>query len=128
VAIIRHPKVELGVAELIAERRVGKERCYFLLSAIPPYTGQCSHIGHVGHVGHVCCLCTALMLCDVLYSHTLGVCVTYKTCFGFDDRIYWTFIQLDTTFRKSLSSTGHSRLLTALQLQLNCQFCWRLVI
>jgi hypothetical protein len=28
------------------------------------------------------------------YCHVLGVCVTYKTGFGFDDRISWTFIQL----------------------------------
>jgi hypothetical protein len=40
--------------------------------------------------------------------------VTHKTSFGFDDRIYLTFIQLVTTFHNSLSSTGHSRLLTTL--------------
>jgi hypothetical protein len=49
-----------------------------------------------------------------------GVCVTYKTGFGFNDRIYWACIQLVTAFHKSLSSTGHSRLLTTL-LQLHCQ-------
>jgi hypothetical protein len=47
--------------------------------------------------------------------------MTYKTGFGFDDRICWTFIQFVTTFRRSLSSTGHSRLLTTLLLKLNCQ-------
>jgi hypothetical protein len=40
--------------------------------------------------------------------------MTYKTGFGLDDRIYWTFIQLVTSFHKSLSSTGQSRLLTPL--------------
>jgi hypothetical protein len=40
--------------------------------------------------------------------------VTKKTGFGFDDRIYWTFIQLVTIFHKSLSSNGHSRLLITL--------------
>jgi hypothetical protein len=51
----------------------------------------------------------------------LGVCVTYKMEFGFDERIHCTFTQLVTTFHKSLSSTGHFRLLTTLLLQLNCQ-------
>jgi hypothetical protein len=50
----------------------------------------------------------------------MGVCVSYKTGFGFDDRIYWTFIQL-VTFHKSLSSIGQSRFLTPLLLQLICQ-------
>jgi hypothetical protein len=51
----------------------------------------------------VICLNTCLS-----YRHVLGVCVTYKTGFGFDDRICWTFIQLVTTFHNSLSSTGHT--------------------
>jgi hypothetical protein len=40
--------------------------------------------------------------------------VTNKTDFGFHDRIYGTFIKLVTTFHKSLSSTGHTRLLSTL--------------
>jgi hypothetical protein len=31
--------------------------------------------------------------------------VTYKTGFGFDAPIYWTFIQLVTTFHESVSPT-----------------------
>jgi hypothetical protein len=33
----------------------------------------------------------------------LGVCVTYKTSFGFDDRIYWTCTQVVTTVHESPS-------------------------
>jgi hypothetical protein len=32
------------------------------------------------------------------YCYLSGVCVTNKTGFGFDDRIYWTFIQLATIY------------------------------
>jgi hypothetical protein len=46
---------------------------------------------------------------------TSGVCLTDKTGFGFNDRIYWTFIQLVTTLRTNhsltqchLIPTGHS--------------------
>jgi hypothetical protein len=37
-----------------------------------------------------CCLSVCLYLC--MYRHVLGVCVTNKTGFGFDDRIYRTFV------------------------------------
>jgi hypothetical protein len=50
-----------------------------------------------------------LMIHIVIYSGTAWL----KTGFGYDDRIYWAFMQL-VTFHKSLSSTGHSRLLTTL--------------
>jgi hypothetical protein len=49
------------------------------------------------------------------YCHVLRTCVTYKTGFGFNDRIHWTFTQLVTTFKKSRSSTGHFGLLTTLR-------------
>jgi hypothetical protein len=53
-------------------------------------------------------------MCLLKYCNVLGVCVTHKTGFGFNERIYWTFIQLVTTFQTSLHSTGHSRLLITL--------------
>jgi hypothetical protein len=40
-----------------------------------------------------------------MYCHVSGVCVTNKTGFGFDDLIYWAFIQLVITVNKSLSDT-----------------------
>jgi hypothetical protein len=39
------------------------------------------------------------------YCHILGLCMIYKMGFEFNDRIYWTYTQLVTTFHKSLSST-----------------------
>jgi hypothetical protein len=60
-----------------------------------------------------------------LYRHVPGVCVTNKTGSGFDDQIYWTFIQLVTTFHKSPSDTLSSSDWTLhgnySDFQLNCQ-------
>jgi hypothetical protein len=39
------------------------------------------------------------------YCDVSGICVTNMTGFGFEDRIYWTFIQLITTVHKSLFDT-----------------------
>jgi hypothetical protein len=39
------------------------------------------------------------------YCQASVVCVTNKTSFGFDDRIYWPFIQLVTVVHKSLYGT-----------------------
>jgi hypothetical protein len=33
------------------------------------------------------------MLVTIVYCHVSGVCMTNKTGFGFDDRIYWTCLQ-----------------------------------
>jgi hypothetical protein len=39
------------------------------------------------------------------YCHVPAVCVTNKTGFGFDDRIYWAVIRLVTTVHISLFDT-----------------------
>jgi hypothetical protein len=50
---------------------------------------------------------------NLALSHVSGVSVISKTGFGFDDRIYWAFIQLVSTVHKSLTHchihpAGHS--------------------
>jgi hypothetical protein len=55
------------------------------------------------------------------YCQILGVYLTYKTGYGFDDRIYWSFIQFVTSFHRSLSSDGHTRPLTSNCTELNGQ-------
>jgi hypothetical protein len=58
--------------------------------------------------------------------HVSGVCVTNKTGFGFDDRIYWTVMQLITTVHMSMTHchlpTGHSTgtILTSNWTELHC--------
>jgi hypothetical protein len=51
---------------------------------------------------------TTAVIVKALKSRIRGGCVTYKTGFVFDDRIFWIFIKLVTAFQKSLSWTGHS--------------------
>jgi hypothetical protein len=63
---------------------------------------------------------TAMSL-PILYCHVSRFCVTNKMGLGFDDRIYWAFIQLFTTVHKSLTChlpTGHSK---GTDFQPNCQ-------
>jgi hypothetical protein len=61
-----------------------------------------------------------------MWFNVFGVCVTNKATSEFDDRIYWTFIQLVTTVHKSLSETLSSSFDWTLHgnwpdFQLNCQ-------
>jgi hypothetical protein len=59
------------------------------------------------------------------YCHVSGVCVTNKTGFGFDVRIYWTFTQLVTTVHTWHTVTffrpDSTRELFWLSTELNCQ-------
>jgi hypothetical protein len=47
------------------------------------------------------------------YCHLSEVYVTNKTGFGFDGRIYWTFLQLVTTVHKLLSVHSTGTILTS---------------
>jgi hypothetical protein len=55
--------------------------------------------------------------CPSKYIHVLGFCLTNKTDFGFDDRIYWTFyttclnISQITVFDWRLSTSDHTILI-----------------
>jgi hypothetical protein len=78
--------------------------CFFPYSAPWSRNKNTVYVRPLEKLQHSCLLLTSLAYC-----HILRVFVTYKTGFGFDDRIYWTFIELVITFHKSLSSTGRYR-------------------
>jgi hypothetical protein len=67
------------------------------------------------------------------YFHVSEGCVTNKMSFGFNDRIYWTFIQLVRTAHRSLSDTLSSSFDWTLRwncpnYQLNCQFRFKVKV